>query len=316
MDAHRCAFMHRTSYSAPVTQADLNWEDLRFFLRAAQANTLAGTARAMGVEHTTIGRRLTALERQLGVELFVRGPRGLALTPEGKELLPYVQELECRVHAVQELASTQRERVRISMPTGFATLFTPHLAKLHRAHPSLTIETVSSGRWVALKRGEVDLAIRLVPVRDENLIVRQVGEVAWSLYASPLYLKRHAAPEELDDLTGHDIIAYGSDVSSHPAARSMEERAKRGRVVLRANEIDTMVTAAADGAGLAILPCFLADHDSRLERLTSAVLATCSLSLAYRREARQTKSIKVAVGFVVEVLRRNAARFAGTCKRS
>jgi DNA-binding transcriptional LysR family regulator len=303
--------MHRTPYSRGVTQANLNWEDLRYFLRAAQANTLAGTARAMGVEHTTIGRRLSALEKQLGATLFVRGPRGLTLTPLGKRLLPLVKELECNVHAVQEFASTQRERVRVSLPVGFAALLTRHLGQLHRDHPELTLETVTSGR-MGLKRGEVDLALRLLPVLDGNLIVRQLGNVAWSLYAAPAYLKRHPAPKNLDDFSGHDIIAYGADVAGQPSARWIEARAAQGRVVLRCNELDTSLQAAVDGAGLTLLPCFLADHDPRLKRLTPEVLATPALSLVYRREARQSKSIKIAIDFVVEVMRRNAARFAGT----
>jgi len=303
--------MHRTSYSPPVTQADLNWEDLRFFLRAAQANTLAGTARIMGVEHTTIGRRLTALEKQLGVTLFVRGPRGLALTLLGKRLLPLVQEVECGVHALQELATTQRERVRVSMPPGLAGLLMPHLAKLQVEHPGVTIETVSSGRAMGLKRGEVDLAIRLLPVADESLIVRQLPDMAWSLYASPAYLKKRAAPKNVDDLSGHDLIAYGSDVAAQPSARWMEARAKLARIVLRANEIDTAITAAVDGAGLAILPCFFADPDSRLRRLTPEVLATRSMWLVYRSDARLSKPIKIAVKFVVDAMRANATRLAG-----
>lgn len=306
-----CAFMHRTHYSRRVTEADLNWEDLRYFLRAAQKNTLAGTARAMGVEHSTIGRRLSALEKQLGVALFVRGPRGLSLTQLGKKLLPLVKEVECGVAAVQELATTQRERVRVSMPSGFATLLSPHLCRLQKEHPGVTIETVSGGRWVALKRGEVDLAIRLFPVYDENHIVRPLGDVAWSLYASPAYLKRHPAPRNVDDLTGHDLIAYGSDVATQPAARWMEERAMQGCVVLRANEIDTAVTATLDGAGLTLLPCFLADPDRRLKRLTPAVLATRALSLVYRRDARLSEPVKVTARFLVDVMRRNATKFAG-----
>ena len=306
--------MHRTQYSPAVTQADLNWADLRFFLRAAQANTLAGTARIMGVEHTTIGRRLTALEKQLGVTLFVRGPRGLSLTQLGKRLLPLVQELECGVHAVQELAVTQRERVRVSMPPGLAGLLMPHLGKLQHEHPDVTIETVSSGRYMGLKRGEVDLAIRLLPVVDESLIVRQLPDMAWSLYASPGYLKRHAAPKDVDDLSGHDLVAYGSDVVAQPSARWIEARSKLARVVLRANEIDTAVTAAVDGAGLAILPCFFADPDSRLKRLTPQVLATRSMWLVYRSDARLSKPIKIAVKFVLDAMRANATRLAGVSR--
>ena len=131
------------------------------------------------------------------------------------------------MHAVQELAVTQRERVRVSMPPGLAGLLMPHLGKLQREHPDVTIETVSSGRYMGLKRGEVDLAIRLLPVVDESLIVRQLPDMAWSLYASPAYLKRHAAPKDVDDLSGHDLVAYGSDVVAQPSARWIEARSKR-----------------------------------------------------------------------------------------
>jgi len=303
--------MHRTTYSPQVTQADLNWEDLRFFLRAAQANTLAGTARAMGVEHTTIGRRLSALEKQLGVTLFVRGPRGLSLTQLGRRLLPLVQDLECGVQAVQELATTQRERVRVSMPPGVAGLLMPHLGKFQLEHPDVTIETVSSGRSMNLKRGQVDLAIRLLPVADESLIVRQLPDMAWSLYASPNYLEDRGAPADVDDLAGHALIAYGSDVEAQPAARWMEARSKQAHVVVRANEIDTAMTAAVDGAGLAILPCFFADSDARLKRLTPEVLAVRSMWLVYRSDARLSKAMKTAVKFVTDAMRANAARLGG-----
>jgi DNA-binding transcriptional LysR family regulator len=227
-------------------------------------------------------------------------------------MLPLVQELECGVHALQEFATTQRERVRVSLPVGFAALLTRHLGRLHQEHPELTLETVSSARSMSLKRGEVDLALRMLPVVDENLIVRPLGEVACSLYASPTYLKQHPAPKDLDDLSGHDIIAYGSDIAQQPAARWIEKRANKGRIVMRANELDTSLMAAVDGAGLTILPCFLADQEPRLRRLTPEVLVTPPLSLVYRREARQSKAIKTAINFVVDVMRRNAARFAGT----
>jgi DNA-binding transcriptional LysR family regulator len=157
----------------------------------------------------------------------------------------------------------------------------------------------------------VDLAIRLLPVVDESLIVRQLPDMAWSLYASTAYLKRHAAPHDVDDLSGHELIAYGSDVAAQPAARWIEARARNARVVLRANEIDTAVTAAIDGAGMTILPCFFADAEPRLRRLTPAVLATRSMSLVYRSDARHSKPIKIAVKFVVDAMRANAARLAG-----
>src|SRR5215471_18191655 len=100
-----------------ATDEELDWNDLRYFLRAAQAGTLAGAARAMGVEHSTIGRRLASLERALGAPLVIRAPDGLHLTPLGKSLLPLVEEVDHAVSAVHGHASQRHARVRLAMPT-------------------------------------------------------------------------------------------------------------------------------------------------------------------------------------------------------
>jgi DNA-binding transcriptional LysR family regulator len=302
----------RERYSPSVaTHDDFNWDDLRYFLRAAQTKTLAGAARSMGVEHTTIGRRLSALERSLGAPLVLRGPDGLTLTPMGERIAPLVQELERGVLAVRELVTSQRERVRVALPSGFTGLFTEDLARLRQEHPGVTLETVSGGRAVDLKSGEADLAVRIGPVTDDDLVVRSLGEVGWSLYASAAYLGRRPAPADPNDLTGHDIIAYGADVASLPAARWIEDHAAHATVVLRSNETMTMLAATVSGTGLAVLPCFLAEAEPTLKRLTPEVLATRGVSLVYRREVRLAEPVRVAIRFVVEVMRNHADRISG-----
>ncbi len=290
---------------------DFNWDDLRYFLHAAQTKTLAGAARSMGVEHTTIGRRLTALERSLGAPLVLRGPDGLTLTPLGERIAPLVQEIERGVLAVRELVTSQRERVRVAMPSGFTSLFTEDFARLREEHPALILETIIGGRPVDLKRGEADLAIRIGPITDEDLVVRSLGEVAWSMYASAAYLARRPAPADPNDLTGHDIIAYGADVASLPAARWIEEHAAGATVVLRSNELTTMFAAMKSGSGLALLPCFLAEGKPALVRLTPKVLATRGISLVYCREMRLAEPVRVTIRFVVDVMRKHADRISG-----
>jgi DNA-binding transcriptional LysR family regulator len=288
-----------------------SWDDLRFFLLAAQARTLAGAARAAGVQHTTIGRRLTALERSLGVALFVRSPEGLTLTPMAAQLLPLAQKAAHDMQAVREFVASRRNRVRLALPSGFVTLFAEDLARLAHERADITLEIVSGGQVADLLRGDADLALRIGPIQDPDLVARSLGEVGSSLYASPRYLQEHPAPANLSDLSGHRIVAFGAELSAMPAAHWLEAHAGQAVVVLRTNEMTTMLEAAASGAGLALLPCMLADPDPRLERLTPKVLARRGLSLVYRREQRGNRPVRMVASFLIEALRSRTDRISG-----
>ncbi len=294
----------------PATE-ELDWDDLRYFLRAVREKTLAGAARAMGVEHTTIGRRLTALERSLGAPVVLRGPDGLRPTPLGGRLIPLAEEVERAVSAVRDLAAAQRGRVRLAVPSGFTSLFTAGLAQLCTDHPGLSLELVSGSRPVDLKKGEADLAIRSGPVVDKELVARKLCESGFSLYAAEAYLSRRSAPSDPNDLAGHDVIAYDPSLAAVPAARWIEERAANATIVLRSREMTDMLAAACGGAGLAVLPCMLGDSEPGLRRLTPQVLARRPLSLIYRREAKLSKHVRAVIGFVVDVLHAHAHEISG-----
>jgi len=197
------------------------------------------------------------------------------------------------------------------MPTGFTAMFTAHLARLRAAQPQLTLELLTGARPVDLKRGEADLAIRSGPV-DQELIARPLGESGWSLYAAPAYLARRPAPVEIDDLSGHDVIGYDTSLAEVPAAQWVEQRAQRAVVVLRSREMSDMQAATLSGAGLAVLPCLAADDEAGLVRLTPRVLAIRRLWLVYPREARLSQPVQAVIAFVLDVMRENAARIAGT----
>jgi DNA-binding transcriptional LysR family regulator len=294
---------------------DLDWDDLRYFLRAVKAGTLAGAARAAGVEHSTIGRRLSALERSLGAPLVLRGPDGLTLTALGKELAPLAEEVERAVSAVRELVASRRERVRLAVPSGFTSFFAERIARLRAERPALSVEILSGARAVDLKRGEADLAIRIGPVTDEDLVMRKLCEVGWSLYASKAYLARRPAAADPTDLAGHEVIVYDGNLAGLPAAKWMEEHAATATIALRIRETTEMLTAAVAGVGLAVLPCYLADVEPMLVRLTPAVLATRNASLVYRREARLSEPVRAVIRFVADVMREHVAQLSGTPRR-
>ena len=289
----------------------LDWDDFRYFLRAAEAKTLAGAARAMGTRHTTIGRRLSALERSLGAALFFRGPDGLRLTPVGAKLLPRVSEVERAMLAIKDLVLTAKARVRLAVPSGFTAFFATRLAKLAREHPDLSLELVSGSRPVDLKAGEADLAIRSGPVADEDLVTRKLCESGFSLYASATYLAQRPAPRDPDDLTGHDVIGYDASLAAVPAGKWLEARTVKAKVVLRSREMTDMLAAALGGVGLAVLPCSLGDVEPGLRRLTTNVVATQALCLIYRKEARLSKNVRAVIRFVVEVMKEHADRISG-----
>jgi DNA-binding transcriptional LysR family regulator len=291
---------------------DFNWDDLRYFLRAAQTKTLAGAARSMGVERTTIGRRLSALERALGAALVLRGPDGLTLTPLGQRIAPLVEEVERAVSAARAAASSQRARVRLSVPQALTGMFTQALAQLRRDHAEISLEIISSNRPPDLKRGDVDLAVVVRTVIDEDLVRRSLGDVGWSLYASDAYLARRPAPVDPNDLSGHEIVALNSDSTVSPAVKWLAEHAGNATVVSRSNASAALVAAAVAGAGLAILPCFLAEVEPSLNRLTPLVLTKHPVSLVYRREARLAEPVRVVIRFVIDVMRKHASQIKGT----
>ena len=293
---------------------DFNWDDLRFFLRAAQQKTLAGAARSLGVQHTTIGRRLSVLERAFGAPLVLRGPEGLTLTPLGQRIAPLVLEVERAVSAARAAVKAECARVRLSVPQALTALFTQGLAQLRRDQPEISLEIISDNRPPDLKRGEVDLAVLVRTVIDVDLVRRSLGDIGWSLYATDAYLARHPGPVDATDLSGHEIVALKAESTSAPAAKWLAEHAANATVVSRSNASASLVAATVAGAGLALLPCFLAEAEPALKRLPPDVLIKHSVSLAYRREVRLAEPVRVAIRFVIDLMRKHAEELGGSAR--
>lgn len=281
----------------------LDWNDLRYFLTAARCGTLAGAARALGVKHSTVGRRLTALERALGAAIAIRDEHGLRLTPLGERLVSHAEAVERSVAELQDQAASQTARVRLAAPTGLAKVFTPHLARLQREHPDISLEFHSSSLPADLHRGEAELALRVDPITDETLVTQKIGEVGWSLYASQIYLDRHAAPTDPRNLAGQEVLGFHSRLADLPGGRWLAEHSGGASIALVNREIVDMTAAAVAGVGLAVLPCIVADKEPGLKRLTPEVIGRNPLWIVYRREASLTRSVSIVIRFVIDVMR-------------
>jgi DNA-binding transcriptional LysR family regulator len=286
-----------------VARADVDWEAVRYFLHAATSKSLSGAARSLRVEHTTVGRRLSSLEVTLGAALVERGPGGLTLTRLGRRVYRLAQEMAAAAKSIAELAGAASSNVRLVVPTGFTPLLTPHLEELSRTEPQLSLEIVSSAKRVDLRKGEADLAIRVGPIEDETLVARKLGEVGSALYGARSYLAKRKCSVDPTSLNGHAVIGFHGSLAEMPAARWLRERTADATIVLRSREAVDMLSAARSGAGLAVLPCFLADAEPALVRLTSQPVAMRRVSLVYRREPRPSPTLRTVIAFVMEALR-------------
>jgi DNA-binding transcriptional LysR family regulator len=286
----------------------LDWNDLRYFLAALRSGTLAGAARTLGVKHSTVGRRLTALERALGAVVMVRGEQGLQLTPLGAKLVPYAEAVERSAVELESQAKSQSTRVRVAVPTAVVKLFAPHLGEFRSKHPTISVEFLSGSKPVDLHKGESELAVRVGAIEDDSLVARKIGELEWSLYASRSYLRRHPEPVDPRDLSGHEVLGFDARLSGVPGAKWIAEHGAGATIVLVNRDMADLVAAAVAGLGLAVLPCIVADGEPELKRLTQEELGRHSLSVVYARQTAVTKSASLVIQFVIGVLRTRLRR--------
>src|SRR5262249_41615405 len=148
----------------------VDWNDLRYFLAIARAGTLVGAGRELGVEHTTVSRRLAALETTLGTRLFVRGPEGLLLTGAGTDILPCAEAVAAQIEAIERRISGGDSRVegvvRLAIPESMNQYTMQMLAALRERYPALRVEVLTDNRAFDLRRGEADVALRFMDVSD------------------------------------------------------------------------------------------------------------------------------------------------------
>jgi len=232
-----------------------DWNDLRYFLAVTSAGSLSAAARALGVEHTTVSRRIEALEGVLGLRLFDRFARGWSLTDAGRALLPQAQRVEEQIHALLRLASgagSESGTVRISAPPAIAAHWiTPRLPALRAQLAGIQIELGAESARVDLSRREADIAIRFRRPQAPDLAVRIVATVKYYLCAAPEYLAAHQ-PDEWE------FIGYDESLAETPQQQWLNAFAAGRPFAFSSNDLSSIAAAVRFGAGIAVLPDYLA----------------------------------------------------------
>lgn len=288
---------------------DFNWNDLQAFLTMARAGRLTVAAQRMGVDHSTLSRRIAALETALGVPLFERRTVGFVLTPEGERLISDAEAIETlalRMRAsLDDGDASLTGTVRIGTPEGFGTYFlAPRIERITSAHPGLEIELVANPRSFSLTKREADLAVSMARPAQGRVYAKKLVDYALGLYASPEYLRRHPTIKKRADLTRLHWIGYVEDLMWTPELDYLPQISRDISAHLRVSNVITQMMALAGGAGIGVLPHFMARHEPRLVRvLPEDILLTRSYWLVTHADTRDLARVELATQFIQEQLK-------------
>jgi len=284
----------------------MNWNDLRYFLALAREGSVSGAGKVLGVEHTTVARRVTALEKQLGSRLFDRIPSGYEMTQVAENLYPHALAMEELMQVADREVFGMDTQLSGSLKLTasydvFTRLVTPKLHRFTDRYPGIDVELLSSTSLADLASRQADIALRLSPNPPEYLIGRKVLPLRHGIYASTKYLKKKRDSEKLI-LWEHERKAPEWVVDHFPKAR----------IAARANEIMTMMESVKNHLGIARLPCYVADAEPTLRRLDlSLTPSTWGVWVLSHVDLRSTARVRVCREFLIEIIEEQKSLIEG-----
>lgn len=305
--------MHRTS--APP----LAWDDVRLFLALSRARTVGAAAKALGVDGSTVSRRLAALERSVGAVLFDRGRNGLTPTEAVEVLLPVAEEIEHAMHrfggATQELDRNVEGVVRITCPADVAeVVVVPQLRELRKKHPKIRVELIPSEAMLDLTRREADVAIRTIRPTSGDLVVTKVTSARWLAAASPKLARELGA---LRAWTDAPWVGWGEGLHMAPPARWLARHAPEVDPIVRTDSLVLQIAAITGGVGVGLLPQPSVAHYRLVEVQTSRALRddvaawpTSELFLATHRALQNVPRVRLVWDVLARAMRDGGRKVA------
>jgi DNA-binding transcriptional LysR family regulator len=282
-----------------------DWNDLRYFLAVSRHGSTLAAAKALGLSQSTVHRRLTALEANLGRRLFRSRPTGYQLTKLGEEMRPFAERVQDSISSFERhFASRDPKRegaVRVACPASIAhrLMKSRVLDRFHKRYPSMRSELVMSEQREDLTQGEVDLAIREGMREEADLIVRKIADVRWAIFGARAYIDQCGRPNRPEDLGEHSVIDYSGAMKMHAAAQWMRSIAPRAAIGARGNSVSEVLMAVKSGVGLAPLPVPVAATDTDLCRVIDPIPElTFPFYLVFHRNMKQAPRVKAFLKFV------------------
>ena len=221
----------------------LNWNDLRYFLAIARNGSIGTAAKALGVNKSTVQRRLRALEAALDCSLAERKPGGYQLTTKGQRLLENARQVESSVGTLHrqvatfEPGITGHVRLTSHVTVGQRIIKSGFLDRFHLDHPGITVELIMEQRALDLSKGEADIAIRGGDLGNSALVGKKIAEVPWGIYASHSFLERYGQPSTPADIENFSVVELVDEIADLPAARWMKLNAPKAKSAARCSNV-------------------------------------------------------------------------------
>jgi DNA-binding transcriptional LysR family regulator len=278
-----------------------HWSDLRVLAAVVREGSLAAAGRRLGIHHVTVGRRLSALERELGVKLVDRLPRETVPTTDGAEIAELAGRMEELVATITRRGRGKRGSVSGTVsisapPLAAAEIIAPGLAPLLAAEPDLRIVLHASAGLASLARGEADIAVRLVDPQQPGLVARRVATSHLGLYAVPAVAS--SSPKTWRFIGYDEALAR---VSHHVWFR---ELIGNRPIVLRTSDVQTQFAAARAGIGVAMLPTTIADACPDLVRIAGHEPPARDVWLVVHPDLRKSAAVRIVLDHLAAILGR------------
>lgn len=280
----------------------MDWDDLHLVLAICRSGSLSGAARTLGLNHSTVFRRLNTIEQKLEVRLFERQANGYLMTEAGEAVRRSAERIDEEVITLSRELLGQDLRlqgtIRVTAPEGVALrLLTPHLATFSRLHPEITIDLVVTSSALRLSHREADLAVRATRKPPDNYIGREICKFRFCMYASPGYL----ADNQGKALEEHFWVMPDDGIDFFPPPLWRKKTYPRAKIVYSSNNTMAIVEVAKAGLGIAPLPCFLGDGEPGLVRVIEPPEElTLTLWVLIHPDLRHTARVRALMTFLIE----------------
>ncbi len=291
----------------------MDWDKLRVFHAVAEAGSFTHAGDTLNLSQSAVSRQISALEEALQVPLFHRHARGLILTEQGESLNRTVREVFAKLAMTEALLTESREkpagRLKVTTTVGFgAAWLAPKIHDFLDHYPDVTMNLVLDDNDLDLAMREADVAIRMHPPKQPDLVQRHLMAIEWQLCASPDYLEQYGTPAKIEDLDAHRLILFGT---YHPPVADVNWVASLGRpagqprqALLEVNNMTAMLGAVRSGLGIAALPDYMGPGTTEgLVRVLPDVKApTVDVYFVYPEELRSSKRVAVFRDFLLSRL--------------
>ena len=297
---------------------NFKWEDLRYFLAVAKLSNLSRAARHLGVNHSTVFRRIASLEKSLGVRLFERLPEGYILTAPGEEMLASIDQIDEQLTSLHLRLRGQDHQltgtIRVTTSDALAQIFLQsYYAGFHDKYPDIHIDLITSNNFANLSKREADVALRPTRNPAEGLVGRKLCIIGWAVYSSKKYLRKHGRPTTPEEMAHHDVISTDESLSQIAAIRWLKRYVPDEAIVLNCSSVMPMIASAITGLGLCPLPCWVGDSEPSLVQVFPPLRENASeLWLLTHRDLRHTARIRAFMDHVGDTISADRALFEGT----